>query len=450
MKYKRYDKYKETGIKCLNEIPKVWELKKYKYVLKIFQGNAFKSSDYVDCSNVVSLRMGNIKKGGHIDLNHKLKYLPEIYQILHKNYILRENDIVIAMTDMSPSLDFLAVPATVKGLEKDKIYLLNQRVGKLIFDKTIKSEYVKYSLLSIKLREYLKANGLGTVQANMSNEDLYDAHIATPPINEQKEITKYLDEKTSKIDLLLQKLGRQKELLVEKRSALINKAVTRGLNPDALMKKTGNNLIPAIPESWKVKRLKYEVSINRQALSEQTTSNYEIEYIDIGSVSLINGITETVKLTFGSSPSRARRIVKSGDSIISTVRTYLKAITFVEKANHNLIASTGFAVITPHRKHFNKHFGYLFMSQLFIDSVVARSTGVSYPAINASDIGNIFIPIPFATEQKQIADYLEKQTAKIDLLQSKTDRQIELLKEYRASLITSAVTGQIKITSSSN
>ena len=248
----------------------------------------------------------------------------------------------------------------------------------------------------------------------------------------------------------MQKLGRQKELLVEKRSALINKAVTRGLNPDALMKKTGNNLIPAIPESWKVKRLKYEVSINRQALSEQTTSNYEIEYIDIGSVSLINGITETVKLTFGSSPSRARRIVKSGDSIISTVRTYLKAITFVEKANHNLIASTGFAVITPHRKHFNKHFGYLFMSQLFIDSVVSRSTGVSYPAINASDIGNIFIPIPFATEQKQIADYLEKQTAKIDLLQSKTDRQIELLKEYRASLITSAVTGQIKITSSSN
>ncbi|WP_126146595.1 restriction endonuclease subunit S [Synechococcus elongatus] len=196
----------------------------------------------------------------------------------------------------------------------------------------------------------------------------------------------------------------------------------------------------SIPVSWDIKPLKAVTSFNDEVLPESTDPDLEIEYVDIGSVSLADGIEKTEVMKFADTPSRARRIVRDGDVIVSTVRTYLKAIAPIRKPPKNLIASTGFAVIRP-TPSIDSHFlSFSLQSSGFIDAVISRSSGVSYPAINSSEMARISIPVPSDEEQIAIASFLDRETAKIDALIAEQQRLIELLQEKRQAVISHAVT----------
>ena len=162
--------------------------------------------------------------------------------------------------------------------------------------------------------------------------------------------------------------------------------------------------IDAAPVDWEVRRLKFAVTCNDEALSEATDPYYEMAYVDISSVDLVKGITTVETLSFEEAPSRARRIAKDGDTIISTVRTYLKAIAAIKTPPCNMVVSTGFAVVRPLGFIDSGFLGYALQGTGFIDSVVANSTGVSYPAINPTAL----VCLPFGypedkKEQQQIA-----------------------------------------------
>ena len=194
-----------------------------------------------------------------------------------------------------------------------------------------------------------------------------------------------------------------------------------------------------IPAHWEVKRLKYLATVNDEALPETTDPEMEITYVDIGNVDSIRGITASENLVFENAPSRARRVVRQGDVIISTVRTYLKAVARIEPTDVNLIVSTGFAVVRP--RHLDDAFvAYALSSPYFVERVVAHSTGVGYPAINASELACLNIAFPPFPEQRAIADFLDRETARIDAMVSREERLIELLQEKRAALITRTVT----------
>lgn len=204
-------------------------------------------------------------------------------------------------------------------------------------------------------------------------------------------------------------------------------------------KDSGVEWLSSVPIAWEVQALKYLVSCNDEVLSETTDPEFEFEYIDIGGVSSSDGVTKTENLKFSASPSRARRIVRTGDIIVSTVRTYLEAIAPISIEFDGKIVSTGFAVLRP--KFLLSEFAkYSLRARYFIDSVVARSTGVSYPAINASELTNIKIALPGWSEQKTIAAFLDYETARIDQLIAKQQQLIELLKEKRQAVISHAVT----------
>ena len=194
-----------------------------------------------------------------------------------------------------------------------------------------------------------------------------------------------------------------------------------------------------VPEHWEVKRLKYSASINDEVLAETTDPDLELSYVDIGSVHPVDGITSTEAMVFEDAPSRARRIVRDGDTIVSTVRTYLRAIAPIRDPAPNTIVSTGFAVVRP-RSVSPRFMSFALSEPGFIEAIVARSVGVSYPAVNASEIGMLPIPIPEATEQQAIADFLDHETTKIDTLIAKQRTLIERLKEKRTTLITRTVT----------
>ena len=205
----------------------------------------------------------------------------------------------------------------------------------------------------------------------------------------------------------------------------------------------GDRVVPWInqcPPEWPLRPLKYAAKINARTLGENTASDFEISYIDISSVDANGRQTPAETMTFGDAPSRARRVVSNGEVIISTVRTYLKAINYIENGNDNLICSTGFAVITPSPQVHPKFLLYWVRSEWFVNEIVARSVGVSYPAINAIEIGNLPFPTIAVEEQQAIAKFLDRETARIDELIAKNRRLIKLLQEQRTALITRIVT----------
>jgi type I restriction enzyme S subunit len=189
------------------------------------------------------------------------------------------------------------------------------------------------------------------------------------------------------------------------------------------------------------RRLKHAATINVEALTEDTDPDHVILYVDISNVDSTGTINEVATYRFEDAPSRARRVVRDGDVIISTVRTYLQAIASIQKPPENLIVSTGFAVIRPRTDALDPNFcKYTLREPLFLAEVEMRSTGVSYPAINASDLGDIRVYVPPLYFQRAIAGYLDQETAQIDALVAAKERLLTLLAEKRRALITHAVT----------
>ena len=209
--------------------------------------------------------------------------------------------------------------------------------------------------------------------------------------------------------------------------------------PYPAYKDSGVEWLGKVPEHWEVKPVKSVSTCNDDVLAESTAADYEIEYLEISGIQANQGIAESVVIPFGQAPSRARRRVRHGDVIASTVRTYLRAIAQIKNPPENLIVSTGFAVVRPQTVE-STFLGYLFRAEFLISEVISRSVGVSYPAINASDLVRVKIPLPAPDEQTAIAAFLDRETARIDALIATQRRLIDLLKEKRSALISHAVT----------
>lgn len=191
---------------------------------------------------------------------------------------------------------------------------------------------------------------------------------------------------------------------------------------------------------WKMVPLKYAVSYNDEVLAETTPPDYQFTYVEISDVSSDTGVRQGTLTNFAEAPSRARRIVRNGDVLVSTVRTYLRAIAAVEDGDSPLVASTGFAVLRAKETLTSRFLKYVCLSEPFVAEIVGRSTGVSYPAINATDLVRIQVPICSVTDQALIADFLDRETAKIDALIAKQEQLIATLHEDRIATITHAVT----------
>ncbi|HAP2863820.1 TPA: restriction endonuclease subunit S [Enterococcus faecalis] len=185
-------------------------------------------------------------------------------------------------------------------------------------------------------------------------------------------------------------------------------------------------------------KLKYLTHCNVNKIYNIT--NETINYIDIGSVSSDNKVNEIQSIPLDESPSRARRRIKTGDTIISTVRTYLKAIAYVSEEMNNYVCSTGFAVFSANNNLTSKYLYYSTLSIKFIDEISKKSVGVSYPAINSSEIGNIKICKPTLKNQELVSNFLDFQLLDIDSLIFLKEKQIKLLEEQRQAMITEAVT----------
>lgn len=205
------------------------------------------------------------------------------------------------------------------------------------------------------------------------------------------------------------------------------------------MKDSGIPWIGEIPEGWRPTKIKYDFQVNVEKLAENTADDFEFEYIDISSVNDLGKIISPPKIEFQEAPSRARMVVQKGDVIISTVRTYLRAIAQIDESNR-YVCSTGFAVLRPHLDVDSRFAFYQMQSECIIQSIVSRSVGVSYPAISPTELAATRILHPDIEEQTRIAVYLDEKCGEIDRVIAAKERQNELLRAQRAAVIHEAVT----------
>ena len=179
-----------------------------------------------------------------------------------------------------------------------------------------------------------------------------------------------------------------------------------------------------------------------EASENNTNNNYQFRYIDISNVSSEGEISICEEMTFYEAPSRARRIIRKGDIIVSTIRTYLRSIAFIDFNATNFIASTGFAVLSPINNVESKYLAYSLRDCSIVDAICSQSTGVSYPAITASKLASVDVVLPPLTEQQSIAAYLDEKCAKIDAAIANIDKQADALKRLKRSLINEVISGK--------
>lgn len=426
---RRYESYKDSGVEWLGEVPSHWEVENSKRVFSYRKDKAEKTDEQLTSSQ----KYGVIPQDLFMDLEGRRVTVVEFnYEILKH---VEKGDFVISMRSFQGGIEYCNYTGCVSSA-----YVA------LIPTSKVHSQYYRFLLKSVRYIEALQStsNLVRDGQA-LRYENFCMVPLIVPPFSEQQKIAQFLDDKTAKIDQAVDLAEKQIALLKEHKQILIQNAVTRGLNPDVPLKDSGVEWIGQVPEHWDVKKLKFVSKINQHTLPENTNGSLSIKYVDIGSVSFENGIEKVENFSFKNAPSRARRLANKGDIVVSTVRTYLKAITMVKEEYQDCIFSTGFAVVTSNECLKDSFFELYAKSDAFTEQVSVFSKGMSYPAINSTDLSNLWITVPPLSEQQKIADYLDTQTAKIDqAIALKTDH-IEKLKEYKSVLINNVVTGKVQV-----
>lgn len=425
-------KMKDSGVEWIGEIPEGWEVSKLKFSAQIISGST-------PNSNEPSFWNGDINWITPKDLNDN-RIISSSFRTITKEgylscgtYLVPKNSVVLSTR----------APIGAVGIAGKEL-CTNQGIKSILCKEgELHYKFLYYYLLINDL--VLNSLGNGTTFLELSTTGLENLEIPCPSFKEQCRVVEALDVKNRSLDNIRGLLLDEIQTLEAYKKSVITEAVTKGLDKDAEMKDSEIEWIGEIPKYWEIKPLKHLASINDDTLSEATPDEFEFDYIDIGSVEYGKGILSLESTTFSKAPSRARRMVRSGDIIVSTVRTYLKAITVVPPWEKQLIASTGFAVIRSTGDVEQEFLNYAIQSEQFLSEITKRSRGVSYPAINTSDLAQIKIVIPGNLERIKIVAYLDKKTQTIDEVIAIKRNQLSVLDEYKKSLIYEYVTGKREV-----
>ena len=418
---------KDSGIKWLGEVPTHWIIERGKNLFNKMDRPIQESDEVVTCfrDGVVTLRKNRRTEG----------FTESLKEIGYQG--IRVGDLVIHAMDASAGAVGIA-DSNGKGTP----------VYAVCTPKSNADAHYHASVIQEMARNqwiFALATGIRERSTDFRFGTYAKQRVPLPPLAEQAVIVRYLDYVERRIQRYVRAKRKLLGLLAEQKQAIIHRAVTRGLDPDVPLKPSGVEWLGDVPAHWDVVPLKHWLNINKAVLPENTDAEFKFYYIDIGSVGTGMLTKDIQSIQFKTAPSRARRIVRKDDTIVSTVRTYLKSVWFAENPNDNLVASTGFAVLTPRQKTLPKLVSYVAQSNSFTNRVTAESVGIAYPAIAETRLGTFHISVPPLAEQTAIAEYLDKTTARIDAVIARTHREIELINEYRTRLIADVVTGKVDV-----
>jgi type I restriction enzyme S subunit len=428
----KYDNYKDSGIEWIGEIPEHWEVKKIKHLTKLQGGYAFKS-DLFSNEGTPIIRIGDISTNINFDECKKIDD-----DTIPKEYWLDQYDTLIALSGATTGKTCFVNNIPPKAF-------INQRVARIMFS----NKLLYYIVNSGFFQEQILLTASGSAQENISNSQIENLEISisnTP--EEQTAIAHYLDRKTAEIDELIADKKRLLELYEEEKTAIINQAVTKGINPDAPMKDSGIEWLGEIPEHWEVKRLKYVAKINPTKKAKYKDSDDLVTFLPMEKVGENGTYDCNIKKPI-SDLWNGFTYFEKGDILVAKITPCFengKSALLNDLESQIGFGSTEFHVLRAENIQSNFLY-YITRSSLFMELGEAFMTGAAgQKRVPTNFISEFELCLPNTIEEQQsIVHYIETETARIDSKKSKTEKLIELLTEYRTALISEVVTGKIKV-----
>ena len=433
-KYKPYPTYRPSGVKWLGEMPAHWKVRRLKSIATVQLSNVDKKS----AKGQDAVRLCN-----YTDVYYNERIGPDVEFMSatatkeqERRFSLRAGDVLI--TKDSEIWTDIAVPAVVS--QDLPGVLCGYHLAHIRTDSSCNGAFLSRVLAAVGPRDQFHVSANGITRFGLTGDSIRASLLAVPPLVEQRTIAGFLDRETAKIDSLVAKKERLIELLQEKRTALISRAVTTGLDPNAPMKDSGVEWLGEMPAHWEVKRLKYVADfINGAAFKPD-------EWLSVGTpIIRIQNLNGGDHFNHTTRKMPVKYIAQRGDLLFGwsgNRGTSFGPFLWWRDGKH-FVNQHIFRVIPI---NVTKEWFYWALRAVTFHAEQQAHGIIGMVHITRDELGAIYIPfLPDTSEQRAIAGFLDRQTAKIDTLIAKVREAIDRLTELRIALISAAVTGRIDV-----
>lgn len=413
---------KDSGIEWIGEIPNSWTVRRGKTLFvntKYIPGKL--SSNY----DRLSLTLKGVLPRKKDDSDGLQPKDFDTYQLL------RENELVFKLIDLQNVSTSRVGLAHATGLVSPAYIVLHA-------NEEILPAFAEKFYLMMWYREIFNSLGDNGVRSSLNVSDLLNIPVCYPKMEEQIFLTNYLDTKCSEIDATAEDIQKEIDLLEEYKKSVITEAVTKGLNPDAEMKDSGVEWIGEIPKHWEIIRIGYILGeIDRRSITGMEESL---------SVSQVLGVVPSSQIAVPSTASTmvGQKIVEPGELVLNKLKAHL-GVCFV--SNYKGLVSPDYAVYKANEKVKSKLLEYVFHTASCIWEFKKYITGVGQglSRLYTKDLFRINVALPDMLEQQQIVSYLDSKCSEIDTLIADKKRQLDILADYKKSLIYEYVTGKKEV-----
>lgn len=437
---KKYEKYKDSGIEWIGEIPEDWNTVRLKYRGESIIGIIYSPSDVTTEDNgTLVLRSSNIQDG-------KLSFDDCVYvaKEVQEKHLTKEGDILLCARNGSAHLvgKSAFIPKEWEGVSFGA------------FMSIVRTDLGKFLFYFFNSQIFKAQTGLfSTSTINQLTADTLNNMSITIPATEEDQtaIAIYLDRKTAEIDELIADKKRLLELYEEEKTAIINQTVTKGINPNTPMKDSGIEWLGEIPEHWKVKRLKYVANSYPSNVDKKSKEGENevllCNYVDVYKNDFITSEIQFMKATASDSQIEKFKL-KKGDVIAtkdSESPDDIAISALVREDFENVICGYHLNFIRP--IHIFGDFVFRFFQSEYTKGYFFNAAnGVTRYGIGTEKFSNFVVCVPPFEEQQRIVRHIETECTRIDSKIITTNNLIDLLTEYRTALISEVVTGKIKVT----
>lgn len=438
-----YPAYRPTGIEWLGEIPTHWRVSRLKYAATL-NPSVSELRRLAQDTEVSFVPMEAVGEYGGLNLS----LTKEFADIANGYTYFSEGDVLVAkITPCFENGKGSLAEGLLNGVAFGTTELHVMRCGP-----SLDKRFTFYLTLGDAFRKLGEAEMYGAGgQKRVPESFVADLAHPIPPPTEQRAIAAFLDRETAKIDALVAKKERLIELLQEKRTALISRAVTKGLDPNVPMKASGVEWLGEIPAHWEVKRLKH---LAGKIGSGKTPKGGAEVYVDEGTMLIRSQnvhfgglrLSDVVYIDAATDAEMAASRVKEGDVLLNITGASLGRCCTAYLDGSNANVNQHVCIVRPEQlRDYPSFLAYSVESDSVQDQIFNNENGVSRDALNFEQIGDLVLARPPMAEQRAVVCHLDREAAKLDALIARIQDAIKYLKELRAALVSAAVAGRIDV-----
>ena len=452
-----YPHYRESDVEWLGEVPEHWEVKRLEHVASYRTSSVDKKTEedemLVRLCNYTDVYYGGRIRAGDGEFMLATASANEVHR-----FRLRIGDILI--TKDSEDWRDIAVPAIIDETADD--FVCGYHLGIIRSGPELEPSFLYRALQSVAVNRQLQVSASGVTRYGVPNAAVGDVLLPLPPFPEQRAIGAYLDRETERIDALVVKMRLLIERLAEYRSALITRAVTRGLpaknaraaglDPSPRLKPSGVEWLGEVPEHWEVKRLEHVASYRTSSVDKKTEEDEMLvrlcNYTDVYYGGRIRAGDGEFMLATASANEVHRFRLRIGDILITKDSEDWRDIAvpaIIDETADDFVCGYHLGIIRS-GPELEPSFLYRALQSVAVNrQLQVSASGVTRYGVPNAAVGDVLLPLPPFPEQRAIGAYLDRETERIDALVVKMRLLIERLAEYRSALITAAVTGKIDV-----